>query len=43
MAYYKIRIEVWCHWDPVASELEEIVENIRTGERFVSRTRWSTP
>ena len=32
MAYYKIRIEVWCDWDPVASELEEIVENIRTGD-----------
>src|SRR5260370_25275088 len=28
MAYYKIRIEVWCDWDPMASELEEIVENI---------------
>jgi hypothetical protein len=32
MAYYKVRIEVWCDWDPVASELEEIVENIRTGD-----------
>ena len=26
MAYYKVRIEVWCDWDPVASELEEIAE-----------------
>ena len=32
MSYYKVRIEVWCDWDPVASELEEIVENIRTGD-----------
>jgi hypothetical protein len=32
MAYYKARIEVWCDWDPVLSELEEIVENIRTGD-----------
>jgi hypothetical protein len=32
MAYYKVRIEVWCDWDPAASELEEIVENIRTAE-----------
>ena len=32
MAYYKIRIEVWCDWDPVLSELEEIVENIRTAD-----------
>jgi hypothetical protein len=32
MAYYKIRIEIWCDWDTVASELEEIFENIRAGE-----------
>jgi hypothetical protein len=38
MAYYKVRIEVWCDWDPVASELEEIVENIRTGDAGVKRT-----
>jgi hypothetical protein len=32
MAYYKVRIEVWCDWDPVASGMEDIVENIRTGD-----------
>ena len=32
MSYYMVRIEVWCDWDPVASELEEIVENIRPGD-----------
>jgi hypothetical protein len=37
MAYYKVRIEVWCDWDPVASELEEIVENIRTGHAICTK------
>lgn len=37
MAYYKIRIEVWCDWDPEASELEEIFENIRTGDAICTR------
>ena len=32
MAYYKVRIEVWCGWDPKESNLEEIYENIRAGE-----------
>ena len=27
MAYYKVRIEVWCDWNPGESDLEEIVEN----------------
>ena len=25
MAYYRVRIEVWCDWDPAASDLNEIV------------------
>ena len=24
MAYYEVLIEVWCNWDPRASDLEEI-------------------
>jgi hypothetical protein len=32
MAYYKVRFEVWCDWDPVTSELVEIVESIRTSD-----------
>ena len=23
MAYYKLRLEVWCDWDPEESDLEE--------------------
>jgi len=32
MAYCKVRIEVRCDWDPKKSSLDEIVENISTGE-----------
>jgi hypothetical protein len=28
MAYYKVRIEVWCDRNPAESDLEEIAENI---------------
>jgi hypothetical protein len=32
MAYYKVRIEVWCDWDPEDSDLEEMVRHIQLGE-----------
>jgi hypothetical protein len=32
MAYYKIRIEIWCNWDPEPSSLDEIVANTHTGD-----------
>ena len=32
MAYYKVRIDVWCDWDPKESSLDEIVENISASE-----------
>jgi hypothetical protein len=37
MSYYMVRIEVWCDWDGVASELEEIVEDIRTGDAICTK------
>jgi hypothetical protein len=37
MAYYKVRIEVWCDWDPADSDLEEIVENIGAGEAICTK------
>ena len=37
MAYYKVRIEVWCDWDPQERSLEEIVENISAGEAICTR------
>ena len=26
MAYYKVRIEIWCDWDPKKSDLQELSE-----------------
>ena len=37
MAYYKVQIELWCDWDPEASELQEIVEGIRGGDAICTR------
>ncbi len=37
MAYYKVRIEVWCDWDPEESNLEEIAQNISAGEAVCSK------
>jgi hypothetical protein len=37
MAYYKVRIEVWCNWNPADSALEEIAENISVGEAICTR------
>ena len=37
MAYYKIRFEVWCDWDPVESDLDEIAGNISAGEAICTK------
>jgi hypothetical protein len=37
MAYYKVLIEVWCNWDPEASDLKEIVENISAGDAICTK------
>ena len=37
MAYYKVRIEVWCDWNPAESDLEEIAENISAGDVICTR------
>ena len=28
MAYYKVRIEVWCDWNPAESDLEDIAQSM---------------
>jgi len=28
MAYYKLRLDVWCDWDPEEGDLDEIAQNI---------------
>ena len=37
MAYYRVLIEIWCDWDPEASGLEEIVENISAGDAICTK------
>jgi hypothetical protein len=32
MAYYKVRIELWCDWDPEGNELKDIVDKISAGD-----------
>jgi hypothetical protein len=37
MTYYKVRIEVWCDWNPAESDLAEIAENISAGEAICTK------
>ena len=37
MAYYKLRLDIWCGWDPAESDLEEIAQNISTGDAICTR------
>jgi hypothetical protein len=37
MAYYKVRIEVWCDGNPAESDLAEITENISAGEAICTK------
>jgi hypothetical protein len=32
MAYYKVRIEVWCDWNPADSDLDDIAQGMGVGE-----------
>jgi len=37
MAYYKVRIEVWCDWNPAESDVEEIAQGMSVGEAICTR------
>jgi hypothetical protein len=37
MAYYKVRLEVWCDWNPAESDLEEIAESMSAGGSICTR------
>jgi hypothetical protein len=37
MAYYKVRVELWCDWDPEGSDLKEIVECISSGDAICTK------
>jgi len=32
LAYYKVRIEFWCDWNPADSDLEDIAQSMGVGE-----------
>ena len=32
MSYYKVRIEVWCDWNPAESDLDDIAQGMGVGE-----------
>ena len=32
MAYYKVRIEVWCDWNAADSDLDDIAQGMGVGE-----------
>jgi len=37
MAFYKVRIEVWCDWNPAESDLDEIAQGMGVGEALCTR------
>ena len=37
MAYYKVRIEVWCDWNPAESDLEDIAQAMGVGEALCTK------
>jgi hypothetical protein len=41
MAYYKVRIEVWCDWNRVEGDLDDIAQSMGVGEAL--RTKFSRP
>jgi hypothetical protein len=37
MAYYKVRIEVWCDWNPAESDLDDISQATGVGEAICTK------
>jgi hypothetical protein len=37
MAYYKVRIEVWCEWNPAESDLDDIAQAKGVGEAVCTK------
>jgi hypothetical protein len=37
MAYYKVRIEVSCDWNPAESDLDEIAQGMGVGEALCTK------
>jgi hypothetical protein len=32
MAYYKLRMDIWCDWDQEQSDFGDIAQNMRSGD-----------
>jgi hypothetical protein len=39
MAYYKLRIDIWCGWDPEESDFEDIAQNISSGDAICTKRK----
>ena len=37
MAFYRVRIEVWCDWNPAESDLDDIVQRMGIGEALCTK------
>ncbi len=37
MAYYKVRIEAWCDWNPAESDLDDIAQGMGVGEAICTK------
>ena len=37
MAYYKVRIEAWCDWNPAESDLDDIAQAMGVGEAICTK------
>ena len=37
MAYYKVRFEVWCDWNPAESDLDDIAQSMGVGEAICTK------
>jgi|SRR5689334_3969305 len=37
MAYYKVRIEAWCDWNPAESDLDDISQAMGVGEAICTQ------
>jgi len=37
MAYYKVRIEVWCDWNPAEGDLDDIAQAMGVGEAICTQ------
>jgi hypothetical protein len=37
MTYFKVRLEIWCDWDPADSDLDDITQSLGVGEAICTK------